>query len=66
MCHYNDSYYIIYKNLVWKHYDNAMYVVKANFITLRLENTERKQFFCCFLFFVVIGAALATLRKTVL
>lgn len=52
MCHYNDGYYIIYKYLVWKHYDNAMYVVRANFTTILLENTARKQFFlflvfCC-------------------
>lgn len=66
MCHYNDGYYIIYKYLVWKHYDNAMYVVRANFTTILLENTARKQFFFVSCFFVVIGGAFAILRQTVL
>ena len=66
MCHYNDGYYIIYKQLVWKHYDNTMYVVRANFITVLLENTARKHKNFCLLFFVVIGRALAILRQTVL
>lgn len=66
MCHYNDGYYIIYKYLVWKRYDNTMYVVRANFITVLLENTARKHKNFCLLFFVDIGGALAILRHTVL
>lgn len=66
MCHYNDGYYIISKYLVWKHYDNTMYVVRANFITVLLENTARKHKNFCLLFSVVIGRALAILRQTVL